>query len=498
MHHCIRLLLHELCARKEEVWKSNCKKHAHYKVKRLLQSIVKKTQIVYIGISLVLVAAMILINLSSPGNLVSLAGIFALLFFSWLISYHKTRIDPRPVVWGLTLQFLLGLFVLRTNVGQQTFSFLGKQVEHFLSHVIAGVEFVFGKNYVDFEFAFKLMPTVIFVNSAVSILYHCGLMQAVIQKLAVVMHNTMGTSAAETLCTASSIFLGQPEASFTIRPYLEKMTKSELHAIMTAGFASVTADVFGLFVVYGISSAHILTAVLMSAPAGLAVSKIIYPEVEEPETRDLSKMQHQEDSKETANLIDAAARGATDAIFVVFAVVASLIAFLSLLHFINAVIAYLGSLVDIEDLSLDVILSFALIPVTFLMGVPWSDCRVVGEVVGLKTVINEFVGYQRLGSYIKANQISKKAETIATYALCGFSNPTTVGITLSGLGALIPSRRKDLAKLVMTSWVAGSIACFLTACFAGLMYTETENEPLRTPFSPSNVTLNFTTIPTAT
>eukprot|EP00105_Crassostrea_gigas_P038355 XP_019922503.1 PREDICTED: solute carrier family 28 member 3-like [Crassostrea gigas] len=250
---------------------------------------------------------MILINLSSPGNLVSLAGIFALLLFSWLISYHKTRIDPRPVVWGLTLQFLLGLFVLRTNVGQQTFSFLGKQVEHFLSHVIAGVEFVFGENYVDFEFAFKLMPTVIFVNSAVSILYHCGLMQAVIQKLAVVMHYTMGTSAAETLCTASSIFLGQPEASFTIRPYLEKMTQSELHAIMTAGFASVTADVFGLFVVYGISSAHILTAVLMSAPAGLAVSKIIYPEVEEPETRDLSKMQHQEDSKETANLIDAAA-----------------------------------------------------------------------------------------------------------------------------------------------------------------------------------------------
>lgn len=251
MHHCIRLLLHELCARKEEVWKSNCKKHALYKVERLLQSIVEKTQIVYSGIALVLTAAMILINISSPENLVSLAGIFALLLFSWLISYHKTRIDPRPVVWGLTLQFLLGLFVLRTNVGQQAFSFLGKQVEHFLSHVIAGVEFVFGENYVDFEFAFKLMPTVIFVNSAVSILYHCGLMQVVIQKLAVVMHYTMGTSAAETLCTASSIFLGQPEASFTIRPYLEKMTQSELHAIMTAGFASVTADVFGLFVVYG-------------------------------------------------------------------------------------------------------------------------------------------------------------------------------------------------------------------------------------------------------
>lgn len=458
----------------------------------------KRSIIVYSGIALVLTVAMILINLSSPGNLISLAGIFSLLLFSWLISYHKTRIDPRPVVWGLALQFFLGLFVLRTNVGQQTFSFLGKQVEHFLSHVVAGVEFVFGENYMDFEFAFKLMPTVIFVNSAVSILYHFGVMQAVIQKLAVVMHYTMGTSAAETLCTASSIFLGQPEASFTIRPYLEKMTQSELHAIMTAGFASVTADVFGLFVVYGISSAHILTAVLMSAPSGLAVSKIIYPEVEEPETRNLSNMEHRGNSKETANLLDAAAKGATDAIFVVFAVVASLIAFLSLLHFINAVIAYFGGLVNIENLSLDVILSYILIPVAFLMGVPWSDCRVVGEVVGLKTVINEFVGYQRLGSYIKDNQVSRKAETIATYALCGFSNPTTVGITLSGLGALIPSRRKDLAKLVMTSWIAGSIACFLTACFAGLMYTEPENEPPPIIFSPSNITINDTLFQTVT
>ncbi|XP_078338478.1 sodium/nucleoside cotransporter 2-like isoform X2 [Crassostrea virginica] len=436
----------------------------------------KISMIMYSGVALVMVAAMVLINLSTPKNLVSLAGIALLLFLSWSISYHKTKIDPRPVVWGLTLQFLLGLFVLRTNVGQQTFSFLGKQVEHFLSHVIAGVEFVFGDNYKDFEFVFKLMPTVIFVNSAVSVLYHIGVMQAVIEKLAVVMYYTMGTSAAETLCTASSIFLGQPEASFTIRPYLEKMTHSELHAIMTAGFASVTADVFGLFVVYGISSAHILTAVLMSAPAGLAVSKIIYPEVEVPETEKLSRMKQNENSRETANVIDAAARGATDAIFVVFAVVASLISFLSLLHFINAVINYLGELVDINDLSLDVILSYILIPIVFLMGVPWSDCRVIGEVVGLKTVINEFVGYQRLGSYISANQVSRKAETIATYALCGFSNPTTIGITLSGLGALIPSRRKDLAKLVMTSWIAGSIACFLTACFAGLMYLEEESD----------------------
>ncbi|XP_061196532.1 sodium/nucleoside cotransporter 2-like [Saccostrea echinata] len=450
--------------------------------------------IMYGGTSLILTVSMIFINLSSPTNLISLGGIFTLLLFSWLISYHKTKVDPRPVVWGLTLQVLLGLFVLRTSIGQETFSFLGKQVENFLSHVIAGVEFVFGENYKDFEFAFKLMPTVIYVNSVVSILYHFGIMQSVIKKMAVVMHYTMGTSAAETLCTTSSIFLGQPEASFTIRPYLEKMTLSELHAIMTAGFASVTADVFGLFVVYGISSAHILTAVLMSAPAGLAVSKIIYPEVDEPETRNLTKLEDDRSGAETANVIDAAAKGSAEAIYVVFAVVASLIAFLSILHFINAVISYLGSLVDIEGLTLDVLLSYILIPVAFLMGVPWSDCRVVGEVVGLKTIINEFVGYERLGTYIKANRISRRAETIATYALCGFSNPTTIGITLSGLGALIPSRRKDLAKLVMTSWIAGSIACLLTACFAGLMYMD-EVENIRYTFE-SNVTLTTLSIVT--
>ncbi|XP_048763620.2 sodium/nucleoside cotransporter 2-like isoform X2 [Ostrea edulis] len=451
----------------------------------------KLSILVYGGTALTLTGIIVIINLSTPRNLVSLAGILALLLLSWLISYHKTKIDPRPVVWGLTLQFLLGLFVLRTSIGQTTFSFLGKQVENFLSHVIGGVEFVFGENYKDFEFAFKLMPTVIFVNAVVSILYHFGVMQAVIEKLAVVMYYTMGTSSAETMCTASSIFLGQPEASFTIRPYLEKMTHSELHAIMTAGFASVTADVFGLFVIYGISSKHILTAVLMSAPAGLAVSKIIYPEVDEPETRDLSKLREFKSCRETANVVDAAAKGATEAIYVVFAVVASLIAFLSILHFMNAVIAYLGSLVDIQGLSLGVIVSFVLIPFVFLMGVPWSDCRVIGEVVGLKTIINEFVGYERLGTYIKANRVSRRAETIATYALCGFSNPTTIGITLSGLGVLIPSRKDVLAKLVVTSWIAGSFACFLTACFAGLMYTE-EIENIHYSL-PSNITLNMTT-----
>ncbi|XP_076106033.1 solute carrier family 28 member 3-like isoform X2 [Mytilus galloprovincialis] len=405
----------------------------------------------------------------------------------FLILYDK--INWKPVIWGIVLQMVLGLLILRTEAGRKTFSFLGKQVEHFQSHVLAGVNFVFGEKYGDFEFIFKLMPTVIFINSVVSVLYHFGLMQMLVEKFAVVMHFTMGTTAAETVCTAASMFLGQPEASFSIKPYLSLLTKSELFAIMTAGFASVSADIFGLFVMYGISSSHILTAVLMSAPAGLAVSKIICPETEESQTKTWRQIKSINSRSESANVIEAAAKGAQDAMFVVLTVIACLISFLSIISFINAVLAYLGSLVMLPDLSLNLILSYVMMPLVFLMGVPWKDCKIVGEVVGLKTVVNEFVGYTKLGEFIKIDAISTKSQVIATYALCGFSNPMTMGVIVGGLSVLIPEKKNIVSEIVVRTWIAGCIACFMTACFAGLLYDEFSHPILNNATLASNYTL---------
>ncbi|XP_070204286.1 solute carrier family 28 member 3-like isoform X2 [Littorina saxatilis] len=301
----------------------------------------------------------VVINIRSPENLISLAGVVTLLLFSWLISHDRTKICLRPVVWGLGAQLCLGVLVLKTTTGGAVLRWLGHQVELFLNNVTAGVSFVFGEKYEDFLFAFKLMPTVLFVSSVMSVLYYIGVMHVIINTFAVVLRVSMGTTAPETISTAASIFLGQPEASFSIRPYLKTMTNSELHAIMTAGFASVSVDLFGLFVNYGISSAHILTAVLMSAPAGLAVSKIVYPQSrstvsseeakEEEEEKD--ELKGKEDGPQ--NVIDAAARGAQDAVPIVLAVGATLIAFLSILQFLNAALTYLGSLVHIENLTME-------------------------------------------------------------------------------------------------------------------------------------------------
>lgn len=443
----------------------------------------------YIVVVLACICYLVISNLDTIENLISIAGLVVLIGASWLISYNRRQINWRPVIWGIVLQMVLGLLILRTEAGRKTFSFLGKQVEHFQSHVLAGVNFVFGEKYGDFEFIFKLMPTVIFINSVVSVLYHFGLMQMLVEKCAVAMHFTMGTTAAETVCTAASMFLGQPEASFAIKPYLSLLTKSELFAIMTAGFASVSADIFGLFVKYGISSSDILTAVLMSAPAGLAVSKIICPETEESKTKTWRQIKNIHSSSESANVIEAAAKGAQDAMFVVLTVIACLISFLSILSFLNAALAYLGSLVGLSDLSLNIILSYVMMPLVFVMGVPWEDCKIVGEVVGLKTVVNEFVGYTRLGEYIKIEAISTKSKVIATYALCGFSNPMTMGVIVGGLSVLIPEKKNLVAEIVVRAWIAGCIACFMTACFAGLLYDEVNQPILNNATLTSNYTL---------
>ncbi|XP_059149682.1 uncharacterized transporter YutK-like [Physella acuta] len=419
-----------------------------------------------------MLAYVVVKNYQNLDDLKPALGLFVIVFFSWLISYDRYKVKWRPVIWGLAMQMVLGLVVLRTAVGANVFSFLGHQIEIFLSYVNAGVLFVFGDRYEDFYFAFKLMPTIIFMSSVISVAYYLGAMQWVIHGISTVMSYTMGTTAAESTSTAACIFLGQPEASLTIKPFLHLMTRSELFAILTAGFASVTADVFSLFVNYGMSSSDIITAVLMSAPAGIAVSKLICPETEVTLTGSHKQIRATENTK-AQNVIDAAITGAQDAVGIIVAVLATIIAFLSIFAFLNAVVSYLGSLVNIQGLTIDGIIAYPLMPVVYLMGVPWYDCRAVGEIVGLKTFVNELVGYQRLSEMVKAGEIlSKRSEIVAMYALCGFSNPTSVGVALGGLSAMVPEKRMELAKIILMTWLAGCLACFMTASWAGLLYVE--------------------------
>ncbi|RUS86784.1 hypothetical protein EGW08_005444, partial [Elysia chlorotica] len=407
------------------------------------------------------------------------AGLAAIVLVSVLLSYDRSKINWRPVVWGLALQVALAVLTLRTRPGREGFRYLGQQMEHFLEHVLAGVLFVFGDKYTDFFFIFKLMPTVIFLSSVISVLYHVGVMQSLVGLIAAAMSVTMATTAAESTGIAACIFLGQPEASLTIRPFLERMTRSELFAITTAGFASVTADVFAIFVHYGMPSSHIITAVLMSAPASIAVAKIICPETEVSHTKDRKELRACEKRMvRQRSALDAAVQGAQDAVSIVAAVVATIIAFLSILSFFNSVIAYLGGLVDVEGLSLETLVAYPLMPVAYSLGVAWEDCRPVAEVIGLKTFVNELVGYQRLKQLVQEGAIKqRRSQVIAMYALCGFSNPTTVGVTLGGLGAMVPQKRQVLVNIILMAWLAGSLSCFMTAAWAGLLYTETEASP---------------------
>eukprot|EP00057_Strongylocentrotus_purpuratus_P007004 XP_011661478.1 PREDICTED: solute carrier family 28 member 3 [Strongylocentrotus purpuratus] len=374
----------------------------------------------------------------------------------------------RPVIWGLALQMLLGLFILRTYPGFVLFEWLSDVVYAFLNFSAAGAIFLFGENYQEHYFAFAVLPIIIYFSAVISVLYYWGVMQTVIQKVAWLMQRTMRTSASESLNAAGNIFVGMTEAPLLIKPYLKDMCVFvvSLHAVMTGGFATVAGSTLGAYILYGIDATHLITASVMSAPAALAMSKLFYPETEK------SKHLTEEDMVEELNVIEAAANGASQAIPLVLNVAANLIAFLSLLALVNALLGYFGGLVGYPQLTFEFICSYVFVPIAFIMGVEWADCRVVAELIGLKTFVNEFYAYEVLGKYIENRTtgagptLSVRSEVIATYALCGFANIGSVGIVLGALGPMAPSRKGDLAAVAIRALIAGTVACFMTACIA--------------------------------
>ncbi|XP_012622165.1 sodium/nucleoside cotransporter 2 [Microcebus murinus] len=437
---------------------------------------------VFAGISLVgLILWLALDTAQRPEQLISFAGICMFVLILFACSKHHRAVCWRTVFWGLGLQFVFGILVIRTDPGFNAFQWLGEQIQIFLNYTVAGSSFVFGDVLVKDVFAFQSLPIILFFGCVMSILYYLGLVQWVVQKIAWFLQITMGTTATETLAVTGNIFVGMTEAPLLIRPYLADMTYSEIHAVMTGGFATISGTVLGAFISFGIDAASLISASVMAAPCALALSKLVYPEVEE------SKFKSEEGVKlppgKEKNVLEAASSGATDAIGLVANVAANLIAFLAVLAFVNAALSWLGQLVDIQGLTFQVICSYVLRPLVFMMGVDWTDCPMVAEMVGIKFFTNEFVAYQQLSQYKnkrlsgveewiggEKQWISVRAEIITTFSLCGFANLSSIGITLGGLSSMVPQRKSDLSKVVVSALFTGVCVSLVSACVAGILY----------------------------
>lgn len=400
--------------------------------------------------------------------LVSLFGYFVILAMAWLLSSHKFRIPWRILVLGTVLQFSLAVFILRTPPGGALFAGIGMVFTAILDFVDAGASFVFGPAFKDFYFAFKVLPTIIFVSALTSILYYLGVMQFVVHGLARVMQWTLGTSAAETLSASANIFLGQTEAPLLVKPYIDKMTLSELNAVMVGGFATIAGGVLAAFVGMGVDAGHLVTASVISAPAGLMIAKLMLPEVEQPATlgADTASV-----PRPGVNLIEAAAIGATDGMKLALNVAAMLLVFLALVAMLDKGVGLIGGLFSL-DWSLRSGLGYAFAPMAWLMGIEAKDCLHAGQLLGLKMATTEFVAYEELSRWLKPDssvQLQPRTVAIMTYALCGFSNFASIGVQIGGLGAMAPARQADLARLGFRAMIGGTLACCLTACVAGAL-----------------------------
>jgi len=401
-------------------------------------------------------------------RLVSALGFVAMIAIAWGFSQDRRRFPWRTVGWGAALQLALGAALLRTRVGEGFFRVTNGVVELFIRYVEAGVRFVFGA-LVDtgFSIVVNVLPIIVFMGSFFAVLYHLGVLQRVVDSLARVLSRTMGTSGAESLAAVADIFVGMTEAALIVKPYLERMTRSELFAMMTVGMATVAGSVMLAYIgMLGPGYAgHLATASLLSAPAGLLLAKVIVPETGTPETASLA---HASVAIPSVNVIDAAAQGAIAGLRLAAYVGALLVAFVAMIAMLNDFLAFAGALVGIPDLTLQRVLGWLLAPLAWLMGVPWQDAARVGSLLGIKTVLNEFLAYQELAALIQADALAPRSAVIASYALCGFANFGSLAILLGGIGGLAPTRRPEVARFGLLSILSGSLASFMTACVAGI------------------------------
>ncbi len=398
-----------------------------------------------------------------------LFGLAALLAIGFALSSNRRKISWRVIAWGLGLQATFAVFVLRVPVGQKIFRALGAAVTWLLSFSYVGSQFVFGDIGAQHSkfgviFAFQVLPAIIFVSALFAIMYYLGIMQVVVKAFAVMMNKVMGASGAESLNVAASIFMGQTEAPLTIRPFLPRMTRSELMTVMTAGMAHVSGSIMAAYIAFGIEARHLLTAVIMTAPGTIMMAKIIEPETEVPETLGGVKA---DIPRTDVNVVDAAARGTTEGLHLMLNVIAMLVSFIALIALINGILGFAHQYVSFVPENLQTVLGWVFYPVAWVMGVPGHDTSTVAGLLGTRMVLNEFIAYAQLGP-LKAT-LDPVSFTIATFALCGFANVSSVGIQIGGIGALAPERKHDLARLGFRAMLAGTLANFLSATLAGML-----------------------------
>jgi CNT family concentrative nucleoside transporter len=415
-------------------------------------------------------------NFAGVPRLQPLTGLIVIMTVAYALSTNRRAIDRRTVAWGLSLQIVFALIVLKTTVGQEVFQTLGGVINKVLDFAFVGSSFVFGPlgskdvwpqimNKVlgpqgaqyGVIFAFQVLPTIIFIAALFAILYYFGVMQIVVRAFAILMRRVMRASGAESLNVAASIFMGQTEAPLTIRPYLPRMTESELMTVMTSGMAHISGGIMAAYILFGIEAKHLLTAVIMTAPGTLMMAKMFVPETQVPETMGTVKLDVE---KTDVNVIDAAGRGTGEGLALALNVGAMLISFLALIALVNAILG-------LAHLSLEQIFGWDFAPIAWAMGVPWRDAPTIGNLLGTRMALNEFVAYSQLGP-MKAT-LDPKSFTIATFALCGFANFSSIGIQIGGIGALAPTRRHDLARLGLRAMLAGTLANFITATIAGFL-----------------------------
>lgn len=400
---------------------------------------------------------------------ISLLGFLFFLLIAFLMSENRRAIKWPIIFWGIGLQFLLGVFILKTPWGFQLFSAIGSSIQSLLDFTKVGSRFIFG-NLTDSEgswgylFFTMVLPSIIFMSALMSALYHLGIMQKIVYSIAWVMMKTMKISGAESLAAAANIFMGQTEAPLVIKPYVAKMTRSEIMSLMTGGMATVAGGVLVAYVGFGVDPMHLLAASVMSAPAAIMCAKLMVPETEKVMSRQQMNLMAE---KKYQNVIEAAATGAAEGLKLAANVAAMLLAFIALIAMLNAILGSAGRLIGVSGLSFEFILGYINAPIAWLMGIPWEESFLVGQLLGKKLVINEFVAYLDLMQL--KNSLSERSVIIATYALCGFANFSSIAIQIGGIGSLAPNKQATIAKYGLKSLLAGTLACYLTACVVGIL-----------------------------
>jgi concentrative nucleoside transporter, CNT family len=407
------------------------------------------------------------------GRFTGILGLLTMLGLAYAFSSNRRAIRLKTVLWGLGLQVAFAVCVLRIDAGRRLFQKAGDVVSTLLNYSYVGSQFVFGDlgkqgSHLGFYFAFQVLPTIIFICAFFAVLYHFGVMQFVIKIAAWVMTRVMGASGAESLNIAASIFMGQTEAPVTIRPFLPDLTRSELMTVMTSGMAHVSGGIMAAYIAFGIEPKHLLSAVIMTAPGTLLMAKMLVPETEEPKTAGRVVMpEGEEQAEKEENLLGAVARGTTDGLHMALNIAAMLIAFLALIALADGIMGGIHHWLAWFPPSLEKIFGTVFAPVAWVIGVPWRDCGVIGSLLGTRMVLNELVAFSMLGPMKAA--LDPRSFTIATFALCGFANLSSIGIQIGGIGALAPNKKSELARLGIRAMLAGTMANLMSASIAGML-----------------------------